>query len=329
LEFIVIGDSVSMRRLMNLIERTAFSGLPTLITGETGTGKEVTARAIHRCSQRAGPFVPINCAAIADSLIENELFGHERGSFTGADRKRQGLIERANRGTLFLDEITEMRGDAQAKLLRVIEDKRVLPVGGTEEIPIDVRFLAASNRPVDQAVAEGRLREDLYYRLNGLLIHLLPLRERLDDLPLLLDHFIDQANRAHGRAVQGVEDSCRHALRNYRWPGNIRQLHNVIETAVLLTTSTRISVEELPDEIKAAVPHDNHFTTELGLPLAEIEREYIKRTIAFVDGNKSHASKILRVPLRTLYGKLERYTLHQVNGGGTRNGSGNQNRGLL
>lgn len=325
----MIGHSVAMRRLMNLIERTAFSGLPTLITGETGTGKEITARAIHERSARSGPFVPVNCAAIAENLIESELFGHERGSFTGADRRRQGLIERANGGTLFLDEITEMRSDAQAKLLRVIEDKQVLPVGGIDEIPIDVRFLAASNRPVDQALAEGRLREDLYYRLNRLLIHLPPLRERLDDLPLLCAHFIDQANRGHQRRVEGVEDECKQALHNYRWPGNIRQLHNVIETAVLLATSAEISINELPDEIRAAAPnHDSCFTVHLGLPLDEIEREYIRRTLAFVDGNKSQASKILKVPLRTLYGKLERYTLHHVNGRAHRNGSGRPPNGF-
>jgi transcriptional regulator with PAS, ATPase and Fis domain len=304
---------------MNLIERTACSCLPTLITGETGTGKEVTARTIHKCSTRSGPFVAINCPAIADNLIESELFGHERGSFTGADRKRQGLIERGNHGTVFLDEITEMRGDAQAKLLRVIEDKRILPVGGSDEVAIDVHFIAASNRPVDRAVAEGRLREDLYYRLNGLLIRLPPLRERLDDLPLLLNNFIARANRDHGRTVEGVEDSCLEALRNYRWPGNIRQLHNVIETAVLLATSKDISVNDLPEEIRTAVPRELHFTAELGLPLAEIEREYIKRTLDHLGGNKSHASKVLKVPLRTLYGKLERYTLHQAGGRASNN----------
>lgn len=170
----MIGHSVSMRRLMNLIDRTASSNLPAIITGETGTGKEITARAIHDRSARKGPFVPVNCAAIAENLIESELFGHEKGVFTGADRRRQGHIERANDGTLFLDEITEMRSDAQAKLLRVIEQKTVLPVGGAEEISIDVRFLAASNRPPLRAIDEGRLREDLFYRLNGLLIRLPP-----------------------------------------------------------------------------------------------------------------------------------------------------------
>jgi transcriptional regulator with PAS, ATPase and Fis domain len=180
----MIGHSVPMRRLRNLIDRIASTNLPAIITGETGTGKEITARAIHERSARKGPFVAVNCAAIAENLIESELFGHEKGSFTGADRRRHGHIERADGGTVFLDEITEMRSDAQAKLLRVLEAKTILRVGGTQEIPIDVRFLAASNRPMNRAIADGRLRDDLFYRLNGLLIQLPPLRDRVDDLPV-------------------------------------------------------------------------------------------------------------------------------------------------
>jgi two-component system response regulator HydG len=317
----MIGHSVPMRRLMNLIDRTASSNLPAIITGETGTGKEITARAIHDQSARRGPFVPVNCAAIAESLFESELFGHEKGSFTGADRRRQGHIERSNGGTLFLDEITEMRGDAQAKLLRVIEEKRVLPVGGTEEILIDVRFPAASNRPPERAIIEGRLREDLYYRLNRLSIQLPPLRERIDDLPLLIDHFIAQANRDHHRTIEGMDDKCRQALGNYRWPGNIRQLHNVIETAVLLAPSNQISLDELPEEIRTFANHESYFTVFLGSSLDEVEREFIRRTIAFTDGNKARASEMLGVPRRTLYGKLERYDArHKSNGRSIRNG---------
>ncbi len=317
----MIGHSVPMRRLMNLIDRTASSNLPTIITGETGTGKEITAREIHDRSARKGPFIPVNCAAIAESLFESELFGHEKGSFTGADRRRQGHIERANGGTLFLDEITEMRGDAQAKLLRVIEEKTILPVGGTEEIPIDVRFLAASNRPPDRAIVEGRLREDLYYRLNGLSIQLPPLRERSDDLPLLIDSFIAQANRDHHRRVQGMDDKCRQALGNYHWSGNIRQLHSVIETAVLLAPSNQISVNELPEEIRTSANHESYFTVFLGSSLDEVERELIRRTIAFADGNEARASEILGVPRRTLYGKLERYDArHKSNGRSNGNG---------
>lgn len=325
----MIGRSVAMRRLMTLIERTASTKVPAIITGETGTGKEETARAIHEQSARKGPFVPVNCAAIAETLIESELFGHEKGSFTGADRRREGHIERANRGTLFLDEITEMRRDAQAKLLRVIEQKKVLRVGGTEEIPIDVRFLAASNRHPRQAIEERYLREDLYYRLNGLLIELPPLRERLDDLPLLVDHFIRQANRDHRRKIEDIDHDCYQALKRYRWPGNIRELHNVIETAVLLARSHRISITELPAEIRASANRENYFTVYLGTPLYEIEREYVRRTLAFANGNKSRASKLLRVPLRTLYNKLERYTKLQTNSYQRGNGNHGPRNALL
>ncbi len=325
----MIGHSVSMRRIMGLIERTAPSNLPVIITGETGTGKEITAKAIHDRSGRTGPFVPINCAAIAETLIESELFGHQKGSFTGADRQRQGLIERANGGTLFLDEISEMRSEAQAKLLRVIEERRVLPVGGTQEIPIDVRFLAASNRMPTQAIREERLRADLYYRLNALAIHLPPLRERLEDLPILVDHFIRQANHDHQKQVEGVDPECLRVLKNYRWPGNIRELRNVFGSAVLLARSTRLSVDDLPEEIRTLASRENSFTVYLGSPLEEVEQEFIRRTIAFADGNKARASEILRVPRRTLYGKLERYdTRHESNGRSNGNGYRGPGNGL-
>jgi len=197
----MIGQSVPMRRIMEVIERVAPARVSVFITGETGTGKEEAAKAIHERSGRTGPFVPVNCAAIIETLIESELFGHQKGSFTGADRRHPGLVERANGGTLFLDEISEMRSEAQAKLLRVIEERRVLPVGGTQEIPIDVRFLAASNRAPKQAIGEERLREDLYYRLCAATIHLPPLRDRLEDLPALIDHFLTQANHDYQRQV--------------------------------------------------------------------------------------------------------------------------------
>ncbi len=324
----MIGRSVPMRQLMNLIKRTASTNVPVIITGETGTGKEITARVIHDHSARKGPFVAVNCAAITETLIESELFGHEKGSFTGADRRRDGHIERANGGTLFLDEISEMRSDAQAKLLRVIEQKKVLRVGGNDEIPIDVRFLAASNRPPKQAIAEGRLREDLYYRLNGLLITLPPLRERVDDLPLLVDHFIREANHDYRRKVEGIDHECCQALKRYRWPGNIRELHNVVVTAVLLAPSHELSINELPDEIRRSRTSENCFTVYLGASLDEIEREYIHRTIAFADGNKVRASEMLRVPRRTLYNKLERHAKHEMNGHLNGNGYRGPRNGL-
>jgi transcriptional regulator with PAS, ATPase and Fis domain len=317
----MIGHSVSMRRIMEVIERVAPARVSVFITGETGTGKEVAARAIHDRSGRTGQFVAVNCAAIIETLIESELFGHQKGSFTGADRRHPGLIERANGGTLFLDEISEMRSEAQAKLLRVIEERRVLPVGGTQEIPIDVRFLAASNRAPKQAIGEERLRPDLYYRLNATAIHLPPLRDRLEDLPVLVDHFIEQANHDFRKAVDSIDPEFLAALRTYHWPGNVRELRNVFESAVLMTHSTRLSVEDLPEEIKTSTNRETSFTVFLGSPLQEIEQEYIRRTIDFADGNKARASEMLGVPRRTLYGKLERYDArHKSNGRG--NGSG-------
>jgi transcriptional regulator with PAS, ATPase and Fis domain len=317
----MIGHSVSMRRIMEAIERVAPARVSVFITGETGTGKEVAAKAIHDRSGRAGPFIPVNCAAIIETLLESELFGHQKGSFTGADRRHKGLIERANGGTLFLDEISEMRSEAQAKLLRVIEERRVLPVGGTSEIPVDVRFLAASNRTPKQAISEERLRADLFYRLNTCTIHLPPLRDRLEDLPMLIDHFIEQANHDYQRQVHSIDPEFLAALRTYRWPGNVRELRNVFETAVLMTHSTQLSVEDLPEEIKISTNRETSFTVFLGSPLQEIEQEYIRRTIEFADGNKARASEMLGVPRRTLYGKLERYdALHKSNGRSNGNG---------
>jgi transcriptional regulator with PAS, ATPase and Fis domain len=319
----MIGHSVPMRRIMEAIERVAPARVSVFITGETGTGKEVAAKAIHDRSGRTGPFIPVNCAAIIETMLESELFGHQKGSFTGADRRHQGLIERANGGTLFLDEISEMRSEAQAKLLRVIEERRVLPVGGTSEIPVDVRFLAASNRTPKQAISEERLRADLFYRLNTCTIHLPPLRDRLEDLPMLIDHFIEQANHDYQRQVDSIDPEFLAALRTYRWPGNVRELRNVFETAVLMTHSTQLSVEDLPEEIKISTNRETSFTVFLGSPLQEIEQEYIRRTIEFADGNKARASEMLGVPRRTLYGKLERYDArHKSNG--RPNGSGHR-----
>ena len=312
---------------MEAIERVAPARVSVFITGETGTGKEVAAKAIHDRSGRTGPFIPVNCAAIIETLLESELFGHQKGSFTGADRRHRGLIERANGGTLFLDEISEMRSEAQAKLLRVIEERRVLLVGGTSEIPVDVRFLAASNRTPKQAISEERLRADLFYRLNTCTIHLPPLRDRLEDLPMLIDHFIEQANHDYQRQVDSIDPEFLAALRTYRWPGNVRELRNVFETAVLMTHSTQLSVEDLPEEIKISTNRETSFTVSLGSPLQEIEQEYIRRTIEFADGNKARASEMLGVPRRTLYGKLERYnTAHEPNSRSNRNGYRGPNR---
>ena len=216
----MVGQSLAIRRAIRLIEEAALTSAPVIITGESGTGKELAARAIHDRSPRQNrPYVAINCAAVPESLIESELFGHERGAFTGADRRREGCFERANGGSLLLDEITEMRPEMQAKLLRVLEEKRILRLGASKDLPIDVRVFAASNRSLRQAIREGRLREDLYYRLNVYTIELPPLRDRLEDLPLLVEHFIQEFNREHKKRIQGIGQDCLDALRAHSVAG--------------------------------------------------------------------------------------------------------------
>ncbi len=213
-----------------------------IITGESGTGKELAARKIHDKSPRhSRPYVAINCAAVPEGLIESELFGHERGAFTGADRRHEGCFERANGGSLMLDEITEMRPDMQAKMLRVLEQRTILRLGASKETPIDVRVIAATNRPLHHALREGQLREDLYYRLNVFTVELPPLRERLDDLPLLAEHFIQEFNREHKKAIQGIDQECVDALKARPWQGNIRELRNVIQRAVIECRTTTLS----------------------------------------------------------------------------------------
>jgi len=257
---------------MNLIEQVAATTAPVLITGESGTGKDLAAKSIHaRSLRRDRPFVAINCAAVPETLIESELFGHERGAFTGAHQRRAGCFERANGGTLLLDEITEMRSEMQAKLLRVLEEKEVRRLGGVKEIPIDVRVLAASNRQPRRAIREGRLREDLYFRLSVLSIELPPLRERIEDVPLLTAQFLRQFNREHSKAVQGVAEDCLKSLKAYSWPGNVRELRNVIERAVILCRSSMLSSGDLRINLadQAGAGTDPDFTIRIGASLKE------------------------------------------------------------
>jgi len=286
-----------------------------IITGESGTGKELAARAIHDRSPRQNrPYVAINCAAVPESLIESELFGHERGAFTGADRRREGCFERANGGSLLLDEITEMRPEMQAKLLRVLEEKRILRLGASRELPIDVRVFAASNRSLHQSIRERRLREDLYYRLNVYTVELPPLRDRLEDLPLLVAHFIREFNREHNKSVEGVSQDCLEALRAHAWPGNVRELRNVVQRAVIRCPSPMLSARDLPME---SVPPDGaeaHFVVRVGSAMCEVERELIFRTLAFAGGNKARASSLLGMSRRNLYNRLQRYEVHETNG---------------
>ncbi len=306
----LIGTSPSMKRVMAMIDQVAPTSASVLILGESGTGKEVVAKTIHNRSSRAkGPYVAINCAALPDTLMESELFGHERGAFTGADHRREGCFELARGGTLLLDEIGEMKVELQAKLLRVLEECRFRRLGGTTEITTNVRVIAASNRDLEAALREGRFREDLYYRLNVFAIKLPPLRERPEDIPVLAERFIqDLSGSVQGKSVRGIDNACMELLRNYYWPGNVRQLRNVIERALIVTSGPLITAADLPLEItRPARAGGAVFEVTLGSSLDEVERELIERTLHFVSGNKARAAEILGVSLKTLYNRLERY----------------------
>ncbi|MGO9602614.1 MAG: sigma-54 interaction domain-containing protein [Candidatus Binataceae bacterium] len=323
----LVGQSQATRRVISLIERVAPTTASVMITGESGTGKELTALSIHAQSPRRNrPFVPINCAAVPENLIESELFGHERGAFTGAHERREGCFEQADSGTLFLDEITEMRLEMQAKLLRVLEEKKSRRVGGSRPIPFDVRVLAATNRQPIRAIREGRLREDLYFRLNVLSIELPPLRNRVEDLPLLAEEFLRQFNQAHSKSVQGFEDDCLTRLKTYSWPGNVRELRNVVERAVIMCPSSMLSIRDLPVELTYQIGPalDLSFAIRPGASLKEVQVEFIFRTLQSVNGDKTRAARILGIGRRTLYGLIERHNIHvpnsDANGRGHRHG---------
>ncbi len=311
----MIGRSPAIHRIISLIEQVAATSASVILIGESGTGTELAARMIHAgSSRRDGPFVAINCAAVPESLIESELFGHERGAFTGASDRRAGCFERANGGTLLLDEITEMKLDMQAKLLRVLEDRKVLRLGGSREITVDVRILAASNRELQRAIREGWLRADLYYRLNVLSIEFPPLRDRIEDVLILAERFIRAFNREHRKAVEGIARDCLDALKAHSWPGNVRELRNAIERAVIMSKSPMLSVGDLPKELSSQRGPEVGFMVRLGSTLEEVENELIARTISFAGGNKSRAAQILGVGRRTIYKQLERYKAYETNG---------------
>jgi two-component system response regulator HydG len=307
----VIARSLPMRRVMDTIRNIAGSSASVVISGESGTGKELAARTIHDLSSRqSGPYLGINCAAIPENLLESELFGHERGAFTGADRRHEGCFEQANGGTLLLDEISETRPDIQAKLLRVIEERKLRRVGGSGEIALDVRIIAASNRDLGLAVREGRFREDLYYRLNVLSVAMPPLRERADDIPLLVNSFVQHFTEGGGKRIVAVDEPCLAALMAHQWPGNIRQLRNVIERAVIYAKGPFITMVDLPPDFQSiTVPAAAaaHFQVALGSSAEEVERELILRTLEFAQGNKTQAAKLLKFSPKTLYNKLARY----------------------
>ena len=320
-----IGESLPMRQVYSLIERVAASSVDVLITGETGTGKELVARAIHRRSRRAdSPFVPIDCGAIPDALLESELFGHERGAFTGADARRIGLVEVADGGTLFLDEVAELPPALQAKLLRVLQERRVRRVGARKETPVDVRVVAATSRDVDAMVRDGSFRRDLYYRINVVRIGLPPLRQRGDDIGLLAEFFALRAGREMGREATRLSTDAYQVLRHYQWPGNVRELQNVIRRALALATGDVAGVDDLPDEIIAAsgrqepalsVGHNGTtggvagFFAERGAHVAQFERRYLTALLERHAGDVSAAAKQAKVPRGTLYRLLKSHDI--------------------
>jgi DNA-binding NtrC family response regulator len=293
----VLGQSPAMQTVFEQIAAVAGSDATVLLVGESGTGKELVARAIHwNGPRRSGPFVAVNCAAIPDALLESELFGHEKGAFTGADRKRRGLFAEANAGTLFLDEIADMSLALQAKLLRALQDKTVRPLGGNEEVRLDVRVISATNRDLAARVREGTFRDDLYYRLAVIPMRLPSLRERGDDITLLAQHFLARAAGRAGRRFDGFAPDAMAWLMKQRWPGNVRQLENVVERAATLARGTAITLADLSTEFFGVGGPGTAFRPTL----EELEREYIDRVLAETKGDKVAAARILGVSVRTL-----------------------------
>ncbi|MHC4715452.1 MAG: sigma-54-dependent transcriptional regulator [Planctomycetota bacterium] len=307
----IVGNSSGMVAILQTIRRVAPSNLPVLIEGESGTGKELLAQAIHNASRRReNRFVALNCAGLSETLLEDELFGHVKGAYTGATADRKGRFEYADGGTMFLDEVGDMPLPMQAKLLRVLENGEIVRVGSNEPIHVDVRVISATNTKLDERVGAGRFRQDLFFRLNGVTLTIPPLRERREDIPPLIDHFITQANRTHGTKVTGIAPPARRALVTHDWPGNVRQLRNVVENMVVLAGEGSLTVTDLPAEL-AGPPEqpEGRITALAGVSLSEAERELIRNTLQMVNGNRQQAAKILGIGERTLYRKIKEYGL--------------------
>lgn len=317
----IIGSSESMAEIFDTIKKVAPTTTTILITGETGTGKELVANAIHRNSIRKNhPFIKINCSAISENLLESELFGYERGAFTGAISRKPGRFELAHKGTLFLDEVGDIPKEMQVKLLRVIQDHEFERVGGLQTIKVDVRLIAATNRNLLQEVKEGKFRADLYYRLNVLPVHLSTLRERTEDITPLTDYFVEKFNKKLNRNVKHIDSEVREILFNYRWPGNIRELENLIERLVLMAKGDSIVLEDIPEELKCleetapiSLPEDHKksFKDIIKGKTAEIEKQMILRVLEKCDGNITKAARWLGLSRRGLHLKMEKYNLRK------------------
>ena len=303
----IVGMAPAMRRVLDLVAQVAPSNATVLILGESGTGKELIADALHRGSKRReGPCIKVNCAALPETLLESELFGHEKGAFTGAAGRKEGRFELAHGGTLFLDEVGDLSPATQAKLLRVLQEGTFERLGGTKTLKADVRIVAATNKDPEQGVKAGRFREDLYYRLNVISITVPPLRDRREDVPLLAQHFLQRYAQRNAKAMEGLTRETLDLLAGYAWPGNVRELENVIERAVVLTREPWIGPRDIPEAISGLTPKTRSITISIGTPLDEVEQRLIEETLQHTGGDKTLAAKLLGITSRTIYRKLQR-----------------------
>jgi DNA-binding NtrC family response regulator len=310
----ILGHDYKMLKVFDLVELVADTPTTVLVTGDSGTGKSMIARAIHhRSNRRAGPFVEVACGALPETLLESELFGHVKGSFTGAVVDKAGKFKQADGGTIFLDEISTATPALQVKLLRVLQELEFEPVGGSKTEHVDVRCILATNQDLAEAVRDGKFRQDLYYRINVVSVHLSPLRERLGDIPLLAEHFLKRHCERTGRRVVGFQDEAIRTLQTYNWPGNVRQLENVIERAVILTKSPTIGIEDLPEEVRE--PRGNGGDNGFGMPLKQAlqlpERELILRALKAHQGSRQATAQALGINRTTLYKKMKRYGIEE------------------
>jgi two-component system response regulator HydG len=313
----IVGQSPSLRATLDVIRQAAPSSATVLLLGESGTGKELFARALHEHSPRSpGPFVPINCAAIPETILESELFGYERGAFTGAVQRKEGRIERAQGGTLLLDEVGELTPSVQVKLLRFLQEGEIERLGGTGTIKVECRVVAATNQDLHARVREGKFREDLFYRLNVIQVVLPPLRDRPEDIPLLADHFIARYAAKNGKPIRGLTRAALAALESYPWPGNVRELEHAIERAVVLSRGAEIDEADLPESVRgggaaraagiAGATEGRTLTVPLGTTMEEIELRVIRETLRQTKGDKNLAAQLLGIAARTIYRKLDR-----------------------
>jgi DNA-binding NtrC family response regulator len=303
----IIGKSSEMKKVFDLVRRVAPTRASVLITGDSGVGKELVADAIHNLSpRRDGPLVKVHCAALAESLLESELFGHEKGSFTGAQARKRGRFELADKGTLFLDEIGEINQNVQIKILRVLQERKFERVGGEDTVEVDVRIVAATNRDLKEEILKGTFREDLYYRLNVVNIHVPPLRERRDDIPLLAMSFLREFAMENGKKIEGLDPKARQALYSYPWPGNVRELRNSMESAVVMAGGGLIGLDDLPPNLRSS-GEERDVRVPIGSTLEEAEKILIRETLAAQGGNKSRTAEILGIGRKTLYQKIEEY----------------------